>query len=196
MYEPDDHDELAALDFNADAPDSDEFEQPDALDFSAPEDDGSEESVDDALATFSPAEPADTEANLDALDSQTEVSGEVQDDTADGCTVTNPPETVSVSALLDGTPDHVRLSPTATGMTEAELADEILVIADLARQKALAAQQSYWQEDGALAEAMRDLGSGADVVGQFMKSGIGLTTPEQAAAAQAEVFATRYTVNQ
>lgn len=194
MYQPDDHDELAALDFTSDEPDSDELAQPGALDFLAQPDDGGAESVDDALDMFSPTEPADTETNLDALDSQTPASGEVQDDTADGCTVTNPPETVSVSALLDGTPEHVRLSPTVTGMTEDELADEILVIAELARQQALAAQQSYWQEDGALAEAMRDLGSGADVVGQFMKSGIGLTTPKQAAAAQAEVFASRYTI--
>jgi ESX secretion-associated protein EspD/H len=192
--QPDDYDDLAALDFIADEPDSDELAQSDVLDFSAPEDDGGEEPVGDALDTFSPPEPADTEANLDALDSQTEDSGEAQDDTADDCTVTNPPETVSVSALLDGTPERVRLSPTVTGMTEAELADEILVIAELARQKALAAQQSYWQEDGALAEAMREFGSGADAVGQFMAGGIGLTTPEQAAAAQAEVFATRYTI--
>ena len=78
-------------------------------------------------------------------------------------------------------------------MTEAELADEILVIAGLARQQGLAAQQSYWQQDAALAEVMRELGSGADVVAQFMRDGIGLTTPEQAAVAQAEVFATRYT---
>jgi hypothetical protein len=196
VYQPDDHDELAALDFIADEPDSDELAQPDALDFSAPEDDGGEEPVDDALDTFSQAEPADTGTDLDALESQTPDSGDAQEDAAEVFAVTNPPETVSVSVLLDGTPEHVRLSPTVTGMTEAELADEILVIAGLARQKGLAAQQSYWHEDASLGEAMRDLGSGADVVRQFMKSGIGLTTPERAAAAQAEVFATRYTINQ
>ncbi|HTX96062.1 MAG TPA: hypothetical protein VME67_15075 [Mycobacterium sp.] len=82
-----------------------------------------------------PDESADTETDLDVLDVQTPASEEAQEDGADTFTVTNPPGTVSVSALLDGSTDHVELSPKVTGMTEDELAEEILVIARLARHQ-------------------------------------------------------------
>lgn len=191
----DDHDDLSALDFSAVESGSDTLEESDALDFSAPGDD--EEPDVDALHDFAPTAPEeDSDTDLAAIESQTDAApeaGEDDEETPQEFTVTNPPETVSVSALMDGRTQRVELSPKVTGMSEAELADEILVIADLARLKGLAAQHSYLLEDDSLSETMRELGmDGNDVVRDFMENGIGLTTPEQAAAAQAEVFATRY----
>lgn len=195
MPQYDDHDDLAALDFSAVGPGSDTLEEADALDFSAPDDDGDESPV-DALHDYAPSEPEDSDTDLAAIDSQTDAAPDAAADEGESpemFTVTNPPETVSVSALMDGRTQRVELSAKATNMTEAELAEEILVIADLARQKGLAAQHDYLLEDDSLSDTMREMGmDGSDVVRDFMENGIGLVTPEQAAAAQAEVFATRY----
>ncbi len=195
MPKYDEHDDLAALDFSAVESDSEAVEESDALDFSSP-DDNDEESDVDALHDYAPSEPEDTDTDLAAIESQTDATQEAEADGEEAAqmfTVTNPPETVSVSALMDGRTQRVELSPKVTSMTESELADEILVIADLARQKGLAAQHSYLLEDASLSETMREMGmDGNEVVRDFMENGIGLTTPEQAAAAQAEVFATRY----
>lgn len=196
MPQYNDHDDLAALDFSAVESGSDSIEESDALDFSVADEDGDEQSAVDALHEYAPSEPEDSDTDLDAIDSQTgppEQEQEVDEDGGEFFTVTNPPETVSVSALMDGRTQRVELSPKVTSMTESELADEIRVIADLARQKGLAAQHSFLLGDASLSETMREMGIGDnDVVRDFMENGIGLTTPEQAAAAQAEVFATRY----
>ncbi|OBG65091.1 MULTISPECIES: hypothetical protein [unclassified Mycobacterium] len=195
MPQYDDHDDLAALDFSAVESGSDTLEESDALDFSAPADDDEESAV-DALHDYAPTEPVDSDTDLAAIESQTDATSEAAGDAEEApqeFTVTNPPETVTVSALMDGRTQRVELSAKVTSMSEAELADEILVIADLARQKGLAAQHSYLLEDDSLSETMREMGvDGGDVVRDFMENGIGLITPEQAAAAQAEVFATRY----
>jgi hypothetical protein len=191
-----DHDDdLAALDFSAVASGSETVDESDALDFSAPDDDGEESAV-EALHDYAPSEPEESGADLAAIELQSDAAQEAEADEEDApamFTVTNPPETVSVSALMDGRTQHVELSAKVTSMSEADLADEILVIADLARQKGLAAQHSYLLEDDSLSDTMREMGiDGSEVVRDFMENGIGLTTPEQAAAAQAEVFATRY----
>ncbi len=198
MPQYDDHDDLAALDFSAVESGSETLEESDALDFSTPADDDEESAV-DALHEYAPSEPEDSDTDLAAIESQTDATqeaGEDDEETPQEFTVTNPPETVSVSALMDGRTQRVELSPKVTSMSEAELADEILVIADLARQKGLAAQHSYLLEDDSLSETMREMGiEGSEVVRDFMQNGIGLTTPEQAAAAQAEVFASRYSTD-
>jgi hypothetical protein len=190
MPKPDAHDDLAALDFHsADESDSDDYSgaESDALDFSVT-DDGGEESAVDALDEYAPAEPEDTEdteAELDALDSQTEATEEKGEEGVGSFTVTNPPETVSVSAAMDGSIQRVELSPKTTSMTEAELAEEILVIADLARQKGQA---------GTFLEVETDSQEDRDNLRDFMENTMHWSTPEQADAAQAEVFATRYKV--
>ena len=51
-------------------------------------------------------------------------------------TVTNPPGTVSVTVYLNGRIHHVELAPALARMTERELAEEVRVIAELARQRA------------------------------------------------------------
>lgn len=52
--------------------------------------------------------------------------------------VTNPPETVAVTAYPTGNVARIELSHKVTAMTEAELAEEIVVVADTATKKASA----------------------------------------------------------
>lgn len=179
MPQHDDHDDLSALDFSAHQSDSDDhgLDHSDALDFSFAE---------------------DTETELDAIASLTEAEEaageEDEEDRLALFTVTNPPDTVSVSSLIDGRTQRVTLSPKATNMTESELAEEVLVLADLARQKGLAGQRTFLQEDQTVTESLDQLGiADTDVIREFMDAVYPLPTAEEADMAQAEVFAARYT---
>lgn len=193
----DDHDDLAALDFSSYTAEDDATAESDALDFSAA-DDGAEESVVDALYKYVAAEPEDAEMELEAIHLATEAV-DAEEDEGDGLqlfTVTNPPETVSVSALLDGRTQRIQLGPTAASMSEVELADEILVLADLARQKGLAGQHAFLLESEAMTEGMHQIGlEDNEILRGLIDNVMHLPTQEQADAAQAEVFATRYTTD-
>ncbi len=101
-------------------------------------------------------------------------------------TVTNPPGTVTVSALFDGRVQRVELSPDAAEAGEEPLAAEIVVIAGLATQRARAAQFSY------MLEGMQDHGLDTVDNRDFLNRAVGLPSPEDADAARAKVFATRY----
>lgn len=101
-------------------------------------------------------------------------------------TVTNPPGTVTVSAFFDGRVHRIELSPQATEAAEDQLAAEIVVIAGLATQRARAAQFSY------MLEGMQDHGHDTADTRDFLNRSVGLPSPEDADAAQARVFATRY----
>jgi hypothetical protein len=200
MSQHDEHDDLAALDFSSQQSGSDEesHEESDALDFSAA-DDSDEESEVEALYDYAPTEPEEIDTELEAIAAATEAA-DTEEDEEDGVqhfTVTNPPETVSVSALIDGRTQRVQLSPKAISLTESELADEIIVLADLARKKGLAGQHTYLLENASQTEGLQELGQlGIDsnqMLRDFMEAGMQLPTPEQADAAQAEVFAARYT---
>jgi len=104
--------------------------------------------------------------------------------------VTNPPGSVSVSALLDGRVYHVHLGDSASNMSEAGLAEEITVIADLARQKAQSAQYNF------IAQKMADEDAkGSAMLREFMSAAFRLPSPEEAAATREEVFSTRYGVD-
>ncbi|BBZ46758.1 hypothetical protein [Mycobacterium parmense] len=191
-----DRDDLDALDFyEPDHTHRDGDAGADALDFSGVDHDGGDESAVDALDEYVPAQPAD-ESELDAIHAQAGASAPEEEDEGEAVqtfTVANPADTVSVSALIDGRTQRVELSAKVTSMTEHELAEEILVLADLARQKGLAGQHDYVLENEILAGTMRQMGLDRnEVLRDFMENGIGLPTPEQAEAAQAEVFATRY----
>jgi hypothetical protein len=194
----DDHDDLAALDFyGADESGSDDgVADSDALDFYGADDRSGEESAFDALGEYAPDEPEETTNELEALDSVTEdTEEEDEEDALQLFTVTNPPGTVSVSALIDGRTQRIDLSAKATSMSESELADEIIVLADLARQKGLAGQHTYLLENASFPE-LRDVGlDTGEILRDFMENGMKLSTPEQAEAAQAAVFATRYTAD-
>jgi hypothetical protein len=199
MPQPDDRDDLAALDFyGADEPDDHSGGESDALDFAPAEDDGAEQSGVDALDEYAPAE-TETETELEAIDAATEANEEQEHDEEDGValfTVANPEDTVSVVALMDGRTHRVELSPKVTSMTESELAEEIVVLAELARQKGLAGQHTYLIQNAPQTEGLQELSEigldGNEILRAFMETGMQLPTPEQAADAQAEVFATRY----
>ncbi|MCV7353856.1 YbaB/EbfC family DNA-binding protein [Mycolicibacterium fluoranthenivorans] len=100
--------------------------------------------------------------------------------------VTNPPGTVTVTALMDGRVQRIELAPAAVLSTEAQLADEIVVIAGLATAQARSAQFTY------MLEGMRREGQDDVVTRDFLKRDLDLPSPEEADAAQAHVFATRY----
>lgn len=104
-------------------------------------------------------------------------------------TVTNPPGTVTVTTFMDGRVNHVELSPKVTTMSETDLADEIVVMARLATQDARSAQYSF------MLEGMRQQGHDDAATRDFLSRDLDLPSPEEAAAARAEVFAARYASN-
>ena len=129
-----------------------------------------------ALSFYGPdAESA--ASDLDALD------GEV---VATMFTVTNPPGTVTVSTFMDGSVQRIDLSQEVISMTEADLADEIVVIARLATQDARAAQYVH------VLDGMRQQGHDDVATRDFLSRDLDLPSPEDASAARAHVFATRY----
>ncbi|WAC89313.1 YbaB/EbfC family DNA-binding protein [Mycobacterium sp. Aquia_213] len=153
-------------------------------------DDGGSQTLVDALGARASDQSPDTTTDVEALRSTTDVAADdAQED--DGseyqAKVTNLAGTVAVTALPDGSVLQIDLRPTVTSMSEAALADEILVIADLARQKGLAKQQAF------VADFVRgveiDDGGAAQ---ELIANSTDLPTPQQAEAAQAEVFASRY----
>ncbi|KAA0085420.1 YbaB/EbfC family DNA-binding protein [Mycolicibacterium sp. P9-64] len=101
-------------------------------------------------------------------------------------TVTNPPGTVSATALMDGRPIQVTLSPQVCKMTESELAEEISLIAQLASQNACAGQHLL------VSAMMQQLGDDPVSVRSFVEYELGLPSAETALAEKAQIFATRY----
>lgn len=207
MSQHDDHNDLDALDFYG-AEESEDHSGlgSDALDFSPTEEVDAEQSAADALDEFAPADPEaeDPDAALEAIDSVTEPSkgAEEEPDELDGAqmfSVANPLDTVSVIAMIDGRTQRVRLSPTVTNMTESELAEEVVVLAELARKKGLAGQHTYLMDNAANIEGLQELSEigwdGQDFLQTIAETGLQLPTPQQADEAQAEVFASRYGTN-
>jgi hypothetical protein len=184
---PYEKDLFAATDFSGEPAAEPRVDASAALDFSAESDSVDEHSVFDETPVFAPAEPAEDEDPLVLIDSATHAVEEEEPDVVPLFTVTNPPGTVSVSALGDGAIERVALTEDVAGMTEAQLAEEILVVAQLAGQKGQAAQHQF------LMENLRELGADdPDAIRELLENGMALASPEQAAEAQAEVFTTRY----
>ncbi len=157
------------------------------LDFLVADHQSSQDSEFDAPEAYAPVEdPTDSEIDLDALCPPTQQ--ETKELEPRLFTVTNPAGTVSVSALMGGAIREVELSEKVTDMTESELEDEILVLAELARLKAQSAQYTFMLEN--VPETHSEYSS---QLRDFIEQHLDLPTPEQAAAAQAEVFAKRYT---
>lgn len=101
-------------------------------------------------------------------------------------TVTNPPGTVTVSTHMDGSVQRIDLTHGVVAMTEADLAEEIVVIATLATQDARAAQYVH------VLESMRQQGHDDVATRDFLSRDLDLPSPEDASAARARVFAMRY----
>jgi len=104
-------------------------------------------------------------------------------------TVTNPPGTVTVTAFLDGRIERVELSAKATDMSEQELAEEIRIIADVARQKARSELHTL------LVEGVRVLGYDPATMRDSLIRELDMPTPEMAATTAAKVFASRYSAD-
>jgi hypothetical protein len=101
-------------------------------------------------------------------------------------TVTNPPGTVSATALLDGRPVQVTLAPQVADMTESELAEEISLIARLASQNARAGQHL-------LASGMlQQMGQDPVSARSYVEYELGLPSAETVLADKAQIFASRY----
>lgn len=128
----------------------------------------------------------DGDYGLAAFDIFVPATAEPAEDAEPVFTVTNPPGTVTVSAYFDGRVQRIELSAGATETAEDQLAAEIVVIAGLATQQARAAQFSY------LLEGMHDQGHDTLDTRDFLNRSVGLPSPDDADAAQARVFATRY----
>ncbi|ODR15278.1 secretion protein EspD [Mycobacterium shimoidei] len=162
----DDRDDLAALDFSVD--------------------DYGEGSTFDAFEGYVRTQPSDDEETFDSIAGFAAESGDEQEPSPPLFTVTNPPGTVSVSAYLDGRVHRIDLSARVTNMTEPQLAEEILLIAGLARQKARSAQYTF------MLDGMRELGHDNVATRDFLSRDLGLPSPEEATAKTAQLFATRY----
>ncbi len=130
---------------------------------------------------------ADTEADHSDLDALT-VAADAEEEQipVPVFAVTNPPGTVTVTTFLDGRVKQIDLSPKVTDMTETDLAAEIVVIAGLAIQDAKSAQYAF------VLEGMREQGHDDAATRDFLTRDLDLPTPEQAQAARAQIFATRY----
>ncbi|OBF38190.1 secretion protein EspD [Mycobacterium sp. ACS1612] len=137
-----------------------------------------------AALDFSAAGDEQAESVLDVLAGYAEET--VEDEPPQVFTVTNPPGTVTVTTYLDGRVKHIDLSPKVTEMTEADLADEIVVIARLATQDARSAQYAH------MLEGMRQQGHDDVATRDFLTRDLDLPTPEQAKEARAQLFSTRY----
>ncbi|WP_200828416.1 YbaB/EbfC family DNA-binding protein [Mycobacterium sp. 3519A] len=146
--------------------------------------DSDDERDDLAALDFSAADDEQGQSVLDALAGYAEET--VEDEQAQLFTVTNPPGTVTVTTYLDGRVKHIDLSPKVTEMTEADLADEIVVIAQLATQDARSAQYAH------MLEGMRQQGHDDVATRDFLTRDLDLPTPEEAKEARAQLFSTRY----
>jgi hypothetical protein len=101
-------------------------------------------------------------------------------------TVTNPPGTVSATALLDGRPIQVTLAPQACNMTESQLAEEISLITRLASQNARAGQHLL------VSGMLQQMGEDPVSAQSYAEHELGLPTAETVLADKAQIFATRY----
>ncbi|BBY81059.1 YbaB/EbfC family DNA-binding protein [Mycolicibacterium pulveris] len=126
-----------------------------------------------AALDFSVPDEASTGSDRDARDEQV-------------FTAANPDRSVTVTALSDSRVKHIELSPKVAAMTEAVLAEEIVVVAGLAAQEAKAAQYVY------ILEEMRTRGHDDAATRDFLTRDLELPTPQQVRAERERIFATRY----
>lgn len=121
-----------------------------------------------------------------AFDPPLDIEAEQEEPPEPTFTVTNPPETVTVSTFVDGRVRQIDLSQKVTTMTEADLAEEIVVIAGLATQDARAAQYAF------MLDGMRQQGHDDIATRDFLTRDLDLPSPEDASADRARIFAMRY----
>ena len=149
-------------------------------------DDGDHDDL--AALNFSAAGSDVGETDLGEIlgDYPTDVDLDAPDPAGPLFTVTNPPGTVTVTTYMDGRVHRVDLSAQAAAMPETVLGEEIVVIAGLATQDARSAQYTL------MLEGMREQGNDDAATRDFLSRDLDLPTPEQAQAARAALFTTRY----
>jgi hypothetical protein len=170
----DDADDLSALDYPAAAPPDDDHDSDlDALDaFEAPEDSADPSSL-DALDSYGAVEPKAAEPAVTEHDAQP----------IPLIPATNPPGTVTVTAYVNGMVHRVDLAPGAAAKTEAELAEEICVVANVASKKATSAMHIFG------VELLAAQGIDRDTATAFITENMPYATPAQARAAEAGLAA-------
>jgi hypothetical protein len=151
-----------------------------------PPHDSDDERDDLAALDFSVTGSEPAESDLDALGHCCEEPAGDDEPRVPVFAVTNPPGTVTVTAFLDGRVKQVDLSPKVTEMTETDLAEEIVVIAGLATADARSAQYAY------MLDGMRQQGHDDVATRDFLARDLDLPTPDEAKAARAQLFSTRY----
>ncbi|CQD03462.1 secretion protein EspD [Mycolicibacterium conceptionense] len=170
--------------------DDDDYHDLSALDFASP-DDNSDAAALDAFGTYDDggvvfSDPAADDTETGEGERSDGALEEDENLAVPLFTVTNPPETVTVTAFMDGRVHQIELAPKVTNLTERDLAEEILVIAGLAAQQAKSAQYSF------MLAGMREHGHDDAATRDFLTRDLDLLTPEQADDARAQVFSTRY----
>ncbi|QZH61951.1 hypothetical protein K1X22_09750 [Mycolicibacterium farcinogenes] len=145
-------------------------------------DDESIESDLDALPDDVLSETADLDD--DGVSEERDVAGDGEHDPGH-TTLTNPPGTVSVTVDLDGRVHRFELAPETARMSEQQLAEEIRIIADLARQQVRSEVREF------AVEAARF--SGLDPVSMGESLGkIGMPSQTEYEAMRSHILATRY----
>ncbi|MUL81994.1 MULTISPECIES: hypothetical protein [unclassified Mycolicibacterium] len=139
------------------------------------------------------------DTGLDALDYQFQDSGSDDDHVGGNAEatlgadsvpdllfpVTNAAGTVTVTALLNGCVHRVDLSPQLSAMTEAEVAAEVLAVANVAATKARSGQYEL------VSGLLRIQGQDPDSIRELVEQQMNLPTPDDAVAAEASL-ATRH----
>ena len=98
-------------------------------------------------------------------------------------TVSNASQAVSVTTVLNGMVHRIELSPrVASSLTEVELADEIISVAQVAAAKAQSGQYEF------IYELMRIQGQDRDSIRQVLETTMGLPTPEEAIAKESRLI--------
>ncbi|BBY27724.1 hypothetical protein [Mycolicibacterium sediminis] len=135
----------------------------------------------DAFDGFTGAEdPPGASGDLDALVGSDE---EADEEEIPLISATNPPGTVTVTAYLNGVVHRVDLAPSVVNATEAELAEEIRVVADVAAKKATSAMHIL------SVELLAAQGIDRDTATEFISERMPFAQPAQARAAEADLVA-------
>lgn len=137
------------------------------------------------LASFDAYVPTVSEEGVEWAADSLATRDEVELAPAAVFTVSNPPGTVSATAMIGGRIHCVDILD-ASSFSEAELADEIVVLADLAKEKALTAQHAV------IVELMRGLGHDRAGTSGYLQHAIGSPAPDASHARMAAIFAARY----
>lgn len=175
---------------------SDDVDGLDALDFGVP--DAADNSSDlDALSEYAPVDNPYDHSELDAVPDYTSVASdeglegfddfdsavETDEEIIPVIQATNPPDTVTCTVFLSGTPSHVTLDPKVTALTESQLADEIKVVADVATKKASALMHI------GVVEMLVEQGMDFREAREFVETNVPFATPQQAGEAELALIA-------